>query len=306
MGQVIKMTGEINLSTPYIIGKWNQKKYKLIKPLGTGGTASVYLVYGIEKQQYYALKISSDNVSINREYNLLKLFENIDFVVKVYEIDDVEIEDKCYHYLLLEYIQGSDLKNHIKNNQLKTDLILAIVLILIKGLKEFHRSGYILGDLKLENIMLDKKNKRIKLIDLGGVVKLGGGIKEYTPAYDRATWKCGFRRAEISYDFFTLTMVLIRLLLGKKLDPYHQTKEDLITQIANQSISRELIRFIKDALNQEKTLIEGFENRINELYNIERNYYLKLKKQKLEKWIHQIFITSLGLSLIVFFLLLLS
>ncbi len=289
---------DIIVDTPYIRGKWTKEQYKVVRPLGKGGTATVYLVYGEQSEKYYALKASTENLSINREYQLLKKFEKVDFVVNVYGMDDFEYKGKPAYFLLLEYIPGQTLKEYTHNKPTQSDLSVAMTWVMLKGLRHFHREGYILGDLKLENIMIDEKNQKLKLIDLGGVVKLGAGIKEYTPAYDRASWHSGPRRAELSYEYFTLTMMLIRLLLGEKLNPYRQTKAELIHKISALPISKELYNFIADSLNQEKTLLEGFEKRINELYNIERRNAATQKKNKLEANIHRLFVASVAFMLL--------
>lgn len=300
------MKGKMLIDVPYITGKWSKERFKVIKPLGMGGTATVYLVYGEQQKKYFALKAGTENLSINREYHMLKQFEKTSFVVNVYGIDDCEVHGRLLHFLLLEYIPGLNLKAYSRNKPMEAQLCLTILMVMLKGLEYFHRMGYILGDLKLENIMIDEKNHQLKLIDLGGVVRLGEGIKEYTPAYDRACWHCGIRRAEISYEYFALTMMLIRLLLGEKLNPYRQTKKQLMGQIMALSISNDLKQFIVRSLNQEKTLLEGFEKRINELYNIEGQCALKMKKKKLDINIQRFFAASLGLMLLTVLLIFLT
>ncbi len=287
-----------------IIGKWKKKQYQVLKKLGMGGTAEVFLVESKLDNKLYAMKISQDSLSLNREYQLLKKFTGIAFVVNVYEMDDFHEKGNVYHYLLLDYIQGEDLKSYTEKKKLKMLTILGIILILLRGLETFHETGYILGDLKLENIMFDQVKRQIKLIDLGGVVEKGGTVKEYTPAYDRAAWRCGMRKAEESYDLFTLTMVLVRLILGEQINPTRQKKEDIIEKIKKTNGNETLTSLIVDMIKSQKYNRKQFAKKINELYNIEKLSLIKQKEIKTDKLVNKIFKFSFVLLILTSLLLL--
>ncbi|MCK9906216.1 serine/threonine-protein kinase, partial [Frankia sp. Cpl3] len=87
---------------------------------------------------------------------------------------------------------------------------------LLARLQVLHSHGWVFGDLKPENIIVTRTEKQVRLIDFGGVTKLGNAVRQFTEEYDRATWQAGDRRAEISYDLFSLAMVMIRLVTGKE------------------------------------------------------------------------------------------
>ncbi|MBM7615968.1 protein kinase domain-containing protein [Alkaliphilus hydrothermalis] len=277
----------------HITGKWNNNSYRIVRKLGTGGTAEVFLVEG-EGKKRYAMKVSQDSLSLNREYQLIKKFSDIEFVVNVYEMDDFHRGGCIYHFLLLDYIQGDNLKVYTEKKQLQRTTILGMILILLKVLESFHQKGYILGDLKLENIMFDQKQKAIRLIDLGGVVEIGATVKEYTPAYDRGAWRCGKRRAEVSYDLFTLNMMLILLLIGEKLNPLKQKKEDIFQKVRNLEISEELKGLVIDMMLNQCYNSSQFAKKINELYNKEKLNLVKMSKVRGDALISNIFRISLG------------
>ncbi|MDR5659121.1 protein kinase [Serpentinicella sp. ANB-PHB4] len=261
--------------SPYTVikGKWNKKSYEVKKKLGEGGTGAVYLVRDIHLDREYALKLSEDNIAINREFGLLKKFQNVKLVVKVYDMDDVEIQGKTLYYLLLEHIDGVNLQNYSENNLVSTKTVLGVIIVILDGLVKIHNMGYIMADLKLENIMLDREKKKIKLIDLGGLVKKGEAIKEFTPSYDRASWNCGDRIAETSYDLFLVIMILVRLTINENLNPRKDTIETVINKIQKSSIHKDIKSFmIKGLLGKEKN-IEKFSRRIKELYNKEKQIF---------------------------------
>ncbi|WP_026476976.1 protein kinase domain-containing protein [Alkaliphilus transvaalensis] len=281
-----------------VTGKWNKNQYRILKRLGAGGTAEVFLVEREKDKQTFAMKVSQDNLSLNREYQLLRKFHFIEFVVNVHEMDDFHIGNEVFHYLLLDYIDGDDLKSYVEKVKLKMITILGIILIILKGLEEFHRAGYILGDLKLENIMFDREKKQIKLIDLGGVVEKTGTIKEYTPAYDRATWKCGTRKAEESYDLFTLTMILVKLAVGENLNPHKERKEDVFFKVQASDLREELKKLIIDMMKTQQYSRREFAKEINELYNKEKHSLIEQRLLKRDSIINNLFKVSLGLLIL--------
>ncbi|KAB3533786.1 protein kinase domain-containing protein [Alkaliphilus serpentinus] len=300
------MEGPILMSNTVVESKWKGKRYKIIKLLGKGGTSRVYMAMDIDSKEYYAMKISKDNISLNREYQLLKSFSSMDFIVKAHDIDDLLIDQQLWHFLLLEYIPGVNIKGYIEKSKLDLLTILSLSLLLLEEIGKIHQLGYIVGDLKLENIMLDSRNKRLKLIDLGGAVKKNSAIKEYTPAYDRAAWRCGERRGEPSYDGFTLTMLIIRLLLNRKLNPLKDRIEDLILELEGLDISPELIVVIKNALFCKDTDIKDYIKEIKKVYPIEEKRRTKKIEEKKSRIINKLFKASTAFFIITWILILSS
>lgn len=276
-------------------GKWNKNSYKIVRKLGQGGVGAVYEVINTYNNERYALKLSNDNISLNREYRLLKEFEEIYNIVKGYEIDDIILGGKTYHFIILEYIPGVSLNIYRKKKKNNITKALGISLVLLKTMKELHKKGYILGDTKLNNIMVNKEGEVIKLIDLGGVVKIGSNVKEFTPAYDRASWGCGDRIAECSYDLFSAVMILIQLILGKSLNPRTEEIRIIKEKLNCKSIDKSLKNDIIKILDGKKCSVKDFANTVFKIYNKERNKEQIVKNKSLNYKINLFFIGSLFL-----------
>ncbi|MFZ5354794.1 MAG: protein kinase domain-containing protein [Bacillota bacterium] len=242
-----------------ITGKWTHKRYLLIKRLGSGGIGEIYLVQSTDGH-IYAMKLSTDMVSITKEYNYLKKFSRSKYIPEVYELDDFEKDGKLYHYFILEYIQGYDLRYALKRNLLSKGAKLKIICILTKILKEINDEGYVYTDLKYENIMIDRRNKSIRLVDMGSVTEIGSTVKEYTPMYDRASWGKGDRLADKSYQVFALAILLVSMLLNRFLDPYEEKLEVSVDKLKKQGIPYNLQDTIKRCL-------QGKINDCESLYN---------------------------------------
>lgn len=289
MGLPILFTNNI------IKGKWNNNSYRVIKKLGEGGIGAVYQVIDITSNKKYALKLSEDNLSLNREYGLLKELEGIDIVVKGYEIDDIEISNKTYYFIAVEYIPGVTLRSYIKNKKVTIVDALGTVIILLKFMGELHEKGYVLGDTKLDNIMVNNDGSVIRIIDLGGVVKIGSTIKEFTPAYDRASWKCGDRISEASYDLFSAIMILIQLILGIDINPRIQSIIKIKEKLNYKAIDNDLKGNIIGVLDGKKYNIKDFANTLLTLYNKERKKEHIIKNKKINYKINLFFAGSISL-----------
>lgn len=286
-----------------IQGKWNKNTYKVLKKLGEGGIGAVYQVVNLADNKNYALKLSEDNISLNREYGLLKDLEQIDIIVNAYEIDDLYINKNTYYFIVMEYIPGISLNKHRKNKKTSIMEALGVAIILLNCMGKLHEKGYILGDAKLDNIMVNGEGKVIRIIDLGGVVKMGSTIKEFTPAYDRASWQCGSRTSESTYDLFSATMILIQLLLVMELNPRNQSIGQIKEKLNNKSIDSEVKGHIISVLDGKKEDIKDFANTLLNLYNKERINEKIVQKKNTDYKINLFFASSLSLLLTTIWLL---
>lgn len=200
-----------------IKGRYNKNTYAIQKPVGSGGTGDVYLVYDMDNNKR-ALKISSDLYSITKEYDALLKLKGCMFVPGVFDLDDAILYNTIYHYIVMEYIDGQNLSCIIKRS-ISLNKAVQICIFLCEALINMVKVGIYYTDIKPENIMIDSKNNRLIVVDFGCVIKKGESIKEFTPAYDRASWSMGERKADSGYIAFQIGMVMINLVTGKLYNP---------------------------------------------------------------------------------------
>lgn len=201
----------VNLSPgTRIRGSWHQKEYKIIRKIGEGVVGAVYLTRW--EGQYLALKISKQSASITMEVNVLKSLQRVrtkGLGPLLVDVDDWEVsKGRVYSFYVMEYVKGENLRTFIKKNG--SIWLTSFVFQILEQLEELHKIGYIFGDLKMEHVLVEAFPPRIRLIDFGGATKQGRAIKEYTEFYDRGYWGFASRRAEASYDLFSLVLVLVR------------------------------------------------------------------------------------------------
>jgi serine/threonine protein kinase, bacterial len=210
--------GQINLASGTVItGKWNKNQYKIKSLLGNGANGTVYLASG--KDGDVALKMSKDSTNITNEVNVLK---------KITQVQDsflgpsfIDVDDylnpytrETYYFYVMEYVNGISLPKFIDRNGLEWSSIFIIQLLTL--LDKLHSKGYIFGDLKTDNLLVTKEPNKIQWIDFGGVTQIGRAVKEFTEFFDRGYWGLGTRKAEVSYDLFSVTMIFINLHCKKQ------------------------------------------------------------------------------------------
>lgn len=205
--------GQINLAAGTLItGKWNKNQYKIKSLLGTGANGTVYLA--LSKNGEIALKLSKDSTNITNEVNVLKKITKVQgsFLGPTFiDVDDYidPYTKESYYFYVMEYVNGVSLPQFIERNGMEWSSIFIIQLLSL--LSKLHDKGYIFGDLKTDNLLVTKEPYKIQWIDFGGVTQMGRAVKEFTEFFDRGYWGLGSRKAEVSYDLFSVSMIFIHL-----------------------------------------------------------------------------------------------
>ena len=217
-----------------IRGKWSAKEYRLIKLLGEGNCGKVYKSID-SSGNILAIKISKDIISITNEYNAMIKLRNMPFVPKIYDFDDWENGDEVLHFIVMDYIQGKNLKEMGNSKRLNSRTVFKIGQVLINILRKIDKLGYKYTDIKLENIIVDKKGN-IYFVDFGSLVGKAKPTKEYTPPYNINSWNVKFSyNYEISI-LFSVTMVMVALIAKKEYNPLVYSLEQVICKVHDFSL----------------------------------------------------------------------
>ncbi|TCW42504.1 serine/threonine-protein kinase [Thermohydrogenium kirishiense] len=253
-----------------LVGIYNGRKYIVDRRLGCGGVADVYLVHD-ENNFKYALKISDDLISITREFKVLSSLKNCKFAPYIFDLDDALLYNKIYHYIVVEYIEGCNLDRLAKRG-IAIDYASLILIEILNILLELKRAGIYYTDLKPSNIMVDQKKERIVLIDYGSTTGANDIVKEFTPDFDRASWRVGLRRADSGYLSFEAGMLFIYLVTGKLMShDSHSIAE--VLKYSKKKLGRFYIVIMK-ALNGTYELNRLYVNFKNNCFNERVSLYL--------------------------------
>jgi len=124
-----------------------------------------------------------------------------------------------FYYLLMEYVDGVNLRQLMRSRKLSAREALAVVPPLCEALQFAHDRGIVHRDIKPENLLLDKSG-RIKIADFGIAKMLGGETPEDseaiagTPRYMAPEQKFATETDHRS-DIYSLGVVLYEMLTGE-------------------------------------------------------------------------------------------
>ncbi len=162
-------------------------KYKLLDHLGTGGMSTVYLAEHMLMQRRVAIKVLPknrvDDTSYLARFHIeARAAASLDDrnIVRAYDVDN----EGNIHYLVMEYIDGRDIQNIVKQDgpldyAVAADFTRQAAL----GLQHAHAAGLIHRDVKPANLLVDSNNV-VKVLDLGLAKFSDEGKASLTMAYD--------------------------------------------------------------------------------------------------------------------------
>ena len=144
--------------------------FEIIKLIGRGSFANVYLVKNKSNQKIYSMKKlnkpflkrnKQEQHTINERILLSKM--NNPFLVKLYCC----FQDNEHLYFIMEFIQGGELFFHLhRETRFDDEKTSFYIAELILALDFLHKNKVIYRDIKPENILLDVEG-HIKLTDFG-------------------------------------------------------------------------------------------------------------------------------------------
>jgi len=202
----------------------NIPNFKLIKEIGRGGMAKVYLGEQLEPKRRVAIKIVSPN---NNDPKILDDLKGEGDTVAQFNHPNIVTVFACgvvdqNYYLAMEILPGGDLKQKLSENTLQDIEVLHIMKDMSSALAHSHKRKTLHRDIKPENIMFNEEGKAV-LLDFG-IAKAQGKTSEFTrigavvgtPHYmspERALGKDIDERS----DLYALGVVMYEMLIGKKL-----------------------------------------------------------------------------------------
>ena len=152
---------------------------EVISLIGQGGMGSVYQIRQPELDRVAALKILSPSLGNHpafaerfaREARVMGKLQH-PHIVTIFESG----ESDGYFYLLMEYVDGVNLREAMKAGRFSPEQALAVVPEICDALQAAHSKGILHRDIKPENILLDREG-RVKIVDFG-IARLAGDSEQ--------------------------------------------------------------------------------------------------------------------------------
>lgn len=200
-----------------------ESKYQIIRLIGKGGFAEVYLARDKILDREVAIKIlltqhSNDADIVERFIREAKLYAKLEHknLIPVY---DTGIADD-HAFMVTKYIRGESLNDLLKREKrISVDMIRTIIDDMTGALDFIHSKGIIHRDIKPANVLVDEETNRFYLADFGiartdsSKTLTKSGLIIGTPSYISPEQIRG-RKIDHRSDIYALGAMLYELITG--------------------------------------------------------------------------------------------
>jgi serine/threonine protein kinase len=200
-----------------------QGRYRLERPLGHGGMASVYLARDTELDRPVAVKLLAENLSRDesfrerfvREARLAAGLSHPN-VVSVYDAG----EEGGRPYIVMECVEGEDVEDLLaRRKRLPPDEAVALAFQACLGLEHAHAAGLVHRDVKPQNLLV-RRDGTLKVADFGiARAAEATSLKQVGTVLGTAAYlspeQLGGEEVTPAADVYSLGAVLYELLAGR-------------------------------------------------------------------------------------------
>ena len=206
--------------------------YEIIAPIGTGGMGTVYKAIDRRRDQTVAIKVLDRRYDLDkkrrkrnylgREILIAGRLPEHDCIIRMHD-EIIEQEDRdgnVRRCLLMEYIDGHNLRKHIVERDLTVPQMIGVCIRLCNGLDFLHQNGIVHRDVKPENFLFSRDMKQVKICDFGlskskatwrtRWFKERGGTRRYMSPEQLAK-----KSLDARSDIFSFGITMYELLTGK-------------------------------------------------------------------------------------------
>ena len=259
-------------------------RYQIIKSIGEGGMANVYLAYDTILDRDVAVKVLRGDLSNDEKFVRRFQREALNAsslshpnIVEVYDVGD----DNGQYFIVMEYIEGKNLKDLVKKRgKLTVSEVVDIMSQIADGLSVAHDSYIIHRDIKPQNIMI-LENGLVKITDFGIAMAMNAtqltqtnsvmGSVHYLPP-EQASGK----GSTLKSDIYSMGILMYELLTGTL--PY---RGDNAVEIALKHL-KEPLPSVRDILpdipqSVENIILKSASKNPKNRYNDAREMYEDLK-----------------------------
>ena len=193
--------------------------FEILECLGRGGMGVVYKARQKSLDRVVAIKILAPEKH-GEERFAARFAREAATLAKLNHPNIVTIHDfgetGGWFYIVMEYVEGVNLRDLVSEGKLAPEQALAIVPPICDALQYAHEQGVVHRDIKPENILLDKGG-RVRIADFGIAALMGGsGEPAGTPPYAAPEQTLPNAAADHRADIHALGVVFYEMLTGER------------------------------------------------------------------------------------------
>ena len=196
------------------------KRYRVLRRLGSGGMADVWLAEDTHLQRQVALKVLHSRFLQDQQF-VERFQREAEHAAGLQHPNIVAVfdrgQDAGVNYIAMRYVEGPTLKELIERG-LTPEQAAALVRQVLEGARFAHRNGIVHRDLKPQNVIVDQEGKAV-VTDFGiaraGVSEITQtGSVMGTPQYLSPEQAQGFEVTPVS-DLYSIGVILYEALCGR-------------------------------------------------------------------------------------------
>jgi eukaryotic-like serine/threonine-protein kinase len=195
-------------------------RYRVLRRLGSGGMADVWLAEDTHLQRQVALKVLHSRYLQDQSF-VARFQREAEAAAGLQHPNIVGVfdrgQDGAVNYIAMRYVEGPTLKQLIESG-LTPEQAAALVRQVLEGARFAHRNGIVHRDLKPQNVIVDEEGKAV-VTDFGiaraGVSEITQtGSVMGTPQYLSPEQAQGFEVTAVS-DLYSIGVILYEALTGR-------------------------------------------------------------------------------------------
>jgi serine/threonine-protein kinase len=254
-------------------------RYLLTAQQGSGGMAVIYKATDKALGRTVAVKILRPSMTVDPQFivrfqNEARAIANLTHpnIVTVHDVGTHTEAKGTTHYMVMEFVEGADLKRIIRGDgsgkPLPVELALHYAIQICAGIGFAHRAGIVHADVKPQNVLVNSNDQMIKVTDFG----IAQALSETQPKEREAVvWgsphyfspeQAKGEKPSAASDVYSIGIVLFEMLSGRL--PFNGTtqQELAISHVRdippkvnefNPEVPEELVAIIARALDKVPT-----------------------------------------------------
>jgi len=251
-------------------------RYLLTAQQGSGGMAVIYKATDKALGRTVAVKILRPSMTVDPQFivrfqNEARAIANLTHpnIVTVHDVGTHSDPKGTTHYMVMEFVEGADLKRIIRGDgngtPLPVELALHYAIQICAGIGFAHRAGIVHADVKPQNVLVNSTDQMIKVTDFGIAQALSEtqpkereAVVWGSPHYFSPEQAKGEKPSPAS-DVYSIGIVLFEMLAGRL--PFNGTTQqelaishvrDIPPRISqfNPEVPEELVAIVARALDK--------------------------------------------------------
>ena len=234
------------------LGKVLAGRYRLLRHLGAGQMARVYVAEQIAMGRNVAIKLLLDEVRLD-DVAVGRFRQEVFAVARLrsphtIQFYDTGVSDTGAQFIAMELLAGETLRQRLKlDKRIPPHEVVGIAAQVGASLQEAHEAGVLHRDLKPENIYLCSHptpwHQYVKVLDFGlakiveaapeGLDVTRDGFRVGTPAYMAPEMIVRGRTVDHRADIYALGLMCFEMLTGQRVYRARTTQEMVVAQVVD-------------------------------------------------------------------------